>query len=56
MSAGGPHVPGSLKLLLYRYVHMFVYALSIISLFIEVRSDRVGNELHWNFLLSTLSL
>ena len=41
MLAGGPRVPGSLKLRLYKYLRMFVYALSIIVLFMGVRSDRV---------------
>ena len=41
MSVGGPFVPGSMKLLSDRYVCMFVHALSIIALFMEVRSDKV---------------
>ena len=41
MLAGGPHAPGSVKLLSFRYVHMCVYALGIIALFMEVGSSRV---------------
>ena len=43
MSAGGPRVPGSLKLFSCRYVHMcvHVYALGMIVLFMGVKSDRV---------------
>ena len=46
LPAGGPCVPGSLKLLSYRYVRMCVYTLRIIALFMGVRSVRVLNELH----------